>query len=52
LPTDKRSGLRVVQQILTGIDGVTFVELTSRDVVRHRIVASIVDAYQKFESKR
>jgi phosphate starvation-inducible protein PhoH and related proteins len=52
LPTDKRSGLRVVQQILTGIDGVAFVELTSRDVVRHRIVASIVDAYQKFESKR
>jgi phosphate starvation-inducible PhoH-like protein len=52
LPTEKRSGLRVVQQILTGIDGVTFVELTSRDVVRHRIVASIVDAYQKFESKR
>lgn len=51
LPTDKRSGLRVVQQILTGIDGVTFIELTSRDVVRHRIVASIVDAYQKFESK-
>lgn len=52
LPTEKRSGLRVVQQILTGIDGVTFVELTSRDVVRHRIVASIVDAYEKFESKR
>ncbi|HEY5889693.1 MAG TPA: PhoH family protein [Acidimicrobiia bacterium] len=52
LPVEKRSGLRVVQQILTGIDGVTFVELTSRDVVRHRIVASIVDAYQKFESKR
>ncbi len=52
LPAEKRSGLRVVQQILTDIDGVTFVELTSRDVVRHRIVASIVDAYQKFESKR
>jgi phosphate starvation-inducible protein PhoH and related proteins len=52
LPVDRRSGLRVVQEILKGIPGVTFCELSSRDVVRHRIVASIVDAYQKFESKQ
>jgi phosphate starvation-inducible protein PhoH and related proteins len=52
LPVDRRSGLRVVQEILKGIPGVTFVQLSSRDVVRHRIVASIVDAYQKFESKQ
>jgi phosphate starvation-inducible protein PhoH len=31
---------------------VAFVELTARDVVRHRIVASIVEAYQRFESER
>lgn len=51
LPVDRRSGLRVVRDILRDIPGVTFVELGSRDVVRHRIVASIVEAYQRFETK-
>jgi len=50
LPTGRHSGLRVVREILKGIPGVTFVELSSRDVVRHRIVASIVEAYQRFET--
>ena len=50
LPSQQRSGLKVVREILSGIDGVSFIELTSRDVVRHRIVASIVEAYQRFES--
>ncbi len=50
LPSQQRSGLKVVREILSGIDGVAFIELTSRDVVRHRIVASIVEAYQRFES--
>jgi phosphate starvation-inducible PhoH-like protein len=50
LPTGKHSGLRVVRDILRDIPGVSFVELGSRDVVRHRIVASIVEAYQRFES--
>ncbi|MEX1037387.1 MAG: PhoH family protein [Acidimicrobiia bacterium] len=52
LPDDRRSGLGVVRQILGDIPGVAFVELTSRDVVRHRIVASIVEAYARFESKK
>lgn len=52
LPNDRRSGLGVVRQILGDIPGVAFVELTSRDVVRHRIVASIVEAYARFESKK
>jgi phosphate starvation-inducible PhoH-like protein len=51
LPVDRRSGLRVVRDILSDIPGVTFVELGSRDVVRHRIVASIVEAYQRFETR-
>lgn len=51
LPTGRRSGLRVVRDILRGIPGVSFVELGSRDVVRHRIVASIVEAYQRFETE-
>ena len=49
LPVGKGSGLRVAREVLNGIPGVAFVELTSRDVVRHRIVAAIVDAYQRFE---
>jgi phosphate starvation-inducible PhoH-like protein len=42
-----RSGLLVVQRILDGIDGVSFVELGARDVVRHRIVQDIVNAYER-----
>lgn len=51
LPTGRNSGLRVVRDILRGIPGVSFVELGARDVVRHRIVASIVEAYQRFETQ-
>ena len=49
LPAGRGSGLRVAREVLHGIPGVAFVELDSRDVVRHRIVAAIVDAYQRFE---
>jgi phosphate starvation-inducible PhoH-like protein len=49
LPSAKHSGLSVVRGILAGIPGVAFIELTSRDVVRHRIVAAIVDAYQRYD---
>lgn len=49
LPIGRGSGLRVARDVLQGIPGVAFVELSSRDVVRHRIVAAIVDAYQRFE---
>ena len=52
LPVDRRSGMRIVRQILRDIPGVSFIELTARDVVRHRIVASIVEAYQKFETEQ
>ncbi len=42
-----RSGLHGIEAILGGIDGLGFVHLTGRDVVRHRIVAEIVDAYER-----
>lgn len=42
---DGRSGLFDLETILGGIDGLAFVRLGSRDVVRHRIVQDIVDAY-------
>lgn len=50
LPSQQRSGLKVVEGILADIEGVAFIHLSSRDVVRHRIVASIVDAYQRFDT--
>jgi len=49
LPRDTTSGLRVVRDILTNIDDVAFSMLTSADVVRHRLVADIVDAYERWE---
>jgi len=42
-----RSGLVSLEKILTGIDGLSFVHLSSRDVVRHPIVADIVNAYER-----
>jgi phosphate starvation-inducible PhoH-like protein len=36
-----------MERILSGIEGLTFVRLTGRDVVRHRIVGDIVDAYER-----
>jgi len=47
-----RSGLLLVRDVLDGIDGLVFVELGSRDVVRHRIVQEIVDAYGRHEGER
>jgi phosphate starvation-inducible protein PhoH and related proteins len=44
-----RSGLMQVRGVLDGIDGLMFVELGSRDVVRHRIVQDIVDAYERHQ---
>jgi phosphate starvation-inducible PhoH-like protein len=47
LPSDEKSGLIVVGDILDGIDGVEFVRLGGADVVRHRMVARIVEAYDR-----
>src|SRR5205823_4291115 len=46
LPTGQRSGLVIVEEILQGIEGLEFVQLGARDVVRHRIVQNIVEAYR------
>ena len=43
----RRSGLLDMERILRGIDGLEFVHLGAGDVVRHRIVAQIVDAYER-----
>ncbi|GAB2496765.1 PhoH family protein [Luteococcus sediminum] len=50
LPNGQPSGLRGVQQILDGVDDISFCTLTNRDVVRHKLVGRIVAAYDQFES--
>ena len=47
-----RSGLLQVRDVLDGIEGLVFVELGSGDVVRHRIVQDIVDAYERHDDER
>ncbi|CAM5621334.1 phosphate starvation protein PhoH [Streptomyces badius] len=51
LPSGTKSGLRQVQEILEGVEDVHFSRLTSQDVVRHKLVGRIVDAYEKYDSR-
>ncbi|MEU5423478.1 PhoH family protein [Streptomyces sp. NPDC001407] len=51
LPGGTKSGLRQVQEILEGVDDVHFSRLTSNDVVRHKLVGRIVDAYEQYDSR-
>ncbi|MEW2574051.1 PhoH family protein [Streptomyces sp. NPDC047070] len=51
LPSGTKSGLRQVQDILEGLDDVHFSRLTTQDVVRHKLVGRIVDAYEKYDSQ-
>jgi phosphate starvation-inducible PhoH-like protein len=51
LPDGQVSGLRVVQDILDGIPDIHFSRLTSQDVVRHKLVGKIVDAYERYDAK-
>ncbi|MBT8197299.1 MAG: PhoH family protein [Acidimicrobiia bacterium] len=48
----KRSGLMQVRSVLNRVPGVEFLEFTGDDVVRHRIVAAIVEAYGRHEERR
>lgn len=47
-----KSGLLRVRKIVGGIKGISFVELTEKDVVRHKLVQEIIKAYEKFEARR
>ena len=52
LPGGTTSGLRIVQDILGDIDDVHFAHLSAQDVVRHRLVSDIVQAYDHFDARR
>ncbi|MGW3061680.1 PhoH family protein [Streptomyces goshikiensis] len=52
LPGGTKSGLRQVQEILEGVPDIHFSRLTSEDVVRHKLVGRIVDAYEKYDDSQ
>lgn len=49
LPSSMNSGLVQIQEILKGIEGIVFVYLTKYDVVRHKLVRKIIEAYDKYD---
>ena len=51
LPGGRESGLLVVRRILDDVDGIAFCELGAADVVRHRLVGRIVEAYARYEAQ-
>ncbi|WP_204335558.1 MULTISPECIES: PhoH family protein [unclassified Micromonospora] len=52
LPGGTTSGLRVVREILSNVEDVHFAQLSSSDVVRHKLVGEIVDAYARWDAER
>ena len=50
LPSGTKSGLKVVQDILLGVEDLAFIQLNSKDVVRHKLVSRIVEAYESWDS--
>lgn len=52
LPTSQTSGLVQAMKILKGVKGISLIELTKKDIVRHKLVTRIVEAYEKFEEGR
>ena len=52
LPRGRRSGLRHARAILGGIDGIRFVDFGPEDVVRHPLVAAIIEAYARDDADR
>ncbi|MBR6590550.1 MAG: PhoH family protein, partial [Bacteroidaceae bacterium] len=51
LPHSQTSGLVQALKILKGVKGISFVELNKKDIVRHKLVTKIVEAYEKYEKR-
>ena len=52
LPRGTQSGLREALGILGGVEGISVVNLTQTDIVRHKLVTKIVKAYEKFDKSK
>ena len=52
LPREQKSGLREALQILDGIEGIDIIHLGKEDIVRHKLVTRIVNAYENYDQKQ
>ena len=52
LPASQTSGLVQAMHILKGVKGISFIELNKKDIVRHKLVTRVVDAYEKFDKQK
>jgi phosphate starvation-inducible protein PhoH and related proteins len=52
LPQGYNSGLLIIEKILSGVDGISFTHLSAKDVVRHKLVQKIVEAYKVYDEKK
>ncbi len=52
LPRGKKSGLVVIENILNDINDLKFIRLSSKDVIRHKLVQKIVEAYRRYEENK
>ena len=52
LPRNVKSGLKEAKEVLKNVKGIAFVEMDERDIVRHKLVTRIVNAYHKYESEK
>jgi len=52
LPREQRSGLKEALKILNGVEGIGVVKLGQKDIVRHKLVTRIVNAYDKYDKER
>lgn len=51
LPREQKSGLKEALKVLDGVEGIAVVDLNQKDIVRHKLVTRIVDAYDKYDKK-
>lgn len=51
LPREQKSGLKEALKVLEGVEGIAVVDLNQKDIVRHKLVTRIVDAYDSFDKK-
>ena len=52
LPQGGKSGLVIIKEVLKAVKEISFINLTAKDVVRHKLVQNIVEAYKKYEDKK
>ena len=52
LPSNQKSGLKEALRILEGVEGISVVELDQKDIVRHKLVTRIVNAYEAYDNER